>query len=137
MLGFKQQAGAENNELNAANAQTVIGAETVIEGNVKLEESIIIRGKVYGDLTGSETVTIDTQGAIMGNISCQHLTIAGRVLGNVTVTGTLRLMTKAHLKGDADTHSLVVDEVAIFNGTCTMSVGGQNHTLTDRKRSGQ
>ncbi len=120
MFGFKNEPGSENNLLGAADAKTVIGAETVIEGVIKLEESILILGKVYGDLSGNEAVTIGTQGVVMGNINCQRLTIAGRVLGNVKVGGILHIMAKGSLKGDADTMSLVVDEMGLLNGTCTM-----------------
>ena len=93
MLSLKNQASTTHNALGASNAKTVIGAETVIEGTVKLEESIFIQGKVYGDMNGNEVVTLDTTGVVVGNINCQNLNIAGRVVGNVQgrVGGASRL----------------------------------------------
>ena len=120
MFSSNQKSGYEEKVFGVSNATSVIGAQTVIEGNIKLEEAILIQGKVYGDLEGNVSVTIDAAGVVMGKVACQTLKIAGRVIGNVEISGTLHIMTKGHLKGDADVHSLLVDDGADFNGRCTM-----------------
>lgn len=99
---------------------TVIGAGTIIEGNMKASASARIDGEINGDIASDGTIIVGVEGKVKGNIVATDVTIAGSVSGNVTVTGKIELAAKGQLIGDIKTGTLVIDENAVFQGKCTM-----------------
>ena len=109
------------------NVQTMIGAEAVVNGPIKLRGGIIVYGKVYGDIHTDGPVRITLSGEIIGDVQASDAHIGGRIQGNVTVTNRIVLGRKSELKGDLIYHSLVIEDGAQFEGSCSV-IGGKKET---------
>ena len=106
------------------NVQTMIGAEAVVNGPIKLRGGIIVYGKVYGDIHTDGPVRITLSGEIIGDVQASAAHIGGRIQGNVTVSNRIVLGRKSELKGDLIYHSLVREDGAQFEGSCSV-IGGK------------
>ena len=107
-------------KIDFKNVQTMIGAEAVVNGPIKLRGGIIVYGKVYGDIHTEGPVRITISGEVIGDIQASDAHIGGRIQGNVTVSNRIVLGRKSELKGDLIYHSLVIEDGAQFEGSCTV-----------------
>lgn len=58
---------------------------------------------------------------ITGDINAQMVVIGGEVYGNLNVPEKVELTSTARVLGDITTNGLVIDEKAIFQGSCNMN----------------
>lgn len=100
---------------------TFIGKGSIVNGNLKIENSLRIDGKVKGDVSCTETVVLGKGGRIEGNVTAKHVMLAGEVRGNISAEGKVFLETTAVVTGDIQAVKLVIDEGAVFDGACAMS----------------
>ena len=107
-------------KIDFKNVQTMIGAEAVVNGPIKLRGGIIVYGKIYGDIHTEGPVRITLSGEVIGDIQASDAHIGGRTQGNVTVSNRIVLGRKSELKGDLIYHSLVIEDGAQFEGSCTV-----------------
>lgn len=120
MRGNASSEFGRGGELN-----TIVGKGTVVEGDLKVQNSLRVDGKVNGKITATETVVVGREGEVTGAIRSKHVMLAGRVHGNVTASGKVLLESKAMINGDIKASRLVVDEGALLNGKCCMKEGGE------------
>jgi cytoskeletal protein CcmA (bactofilin family) len=99
----------------------LIAAGTVFEGKLKTPGSIRVDGKVIGDITASQSISVGTSGEIEGNLSAASVTIGGKLKGSAVAQDKLVFESKAVVKGDIRAAKLVVDEGAQFDGKCAMT----------------
>lgn len=95
---------------------TIIGKESMIEGNIICEGTVRIDGRVKGKLDVKGDVYLGEKSSVEGDIEANNVYISGSVKGNISCNGLLRLFSKAKLMGDAILMSFVADEGAVFNG---------------------
>jgi cytoskeletal protein CcmA (bactofilin family) len=100
---------------------SVIGAGTVVTGNIKTEGSIRVDGKIVGNLVTQSDAAVGLNGVVEGAVDARNITVAGKVLGTLTAVQKLILESHSVLKGDLRTSRLVVDEGAVFDGRSSMT----------------
>jgi cytoskeletal protein CcmA (bactofilin family) len=98
----------------------LIGAGTVVEGDIKSNGDIRIDGTVIGNIISKSKVVVGATGSIDGNVTSQNADVSGRIKGKVTVNELLFLKSSANIQGDIITGKLVVEVGATFTGTCNM-----------------
>ncbi len=98
----------------------IIGAGTVIEGEIKSNGDIRIDGTIRGSVTSKAKVVVGSTGTIEGDVFCQNADISGVVKGKTTVMEMLFLKSPARINGDIQTGKLVVEVGASFTGNCSM-----------------
>ncbi len=98
----------------------LIGAGTVIEGDIRSNGDIRIDGAVYGNVISKAKVVIGNTGLVEGNINCQNADISGTVKGKSTINELLFLKTSSKMNGDIVTGKFVVEVGATFTGSCNM-----------------
>lgn len=108
----------ENPETNAST--TLIGAGTIITGNIEAGGDIRIDGILKGNLFAKSKVFIGHDGIIEGDLIGQHADISGRVEGRIQVNELLHLKGKAIVLGDIHAVKLLIEPSASFNGQCRM-----------------
>ena len=99
----------------------LIAAGTVFEGKLKTPGSIRVDGRVIGDITAAQNISVGTSGDVEGNLTAASVTIGGKLKGSVVAQEKLVFESKASVKGDIRAAKLVVDEGAQFDGKCAMS----------------
>ncbi|KGG80795.1 bactofilin family protein [Caloranaerobacter azorensis] len=99
---------------------TLIGKNTKLEGKIECKGTIRLDGELIGDLSVEGDVIIGESGKINGNIICNNIFISGMVKGNIISKELLRLTNTAKLYGDIQVKTFIVDENAVFEGSCKM-----------------
>lgn len=105
---------------SASTSINLIGAGTVIEGEIKSNGDIRIDGTIYGSIVSKAKVVIGTTGHVKGDITCQNADISGTIEGKTNVAELLFLKASSKLSGDIFTGKLVVEAGSSFTGTCNM-----------------
>ena len=103
---------------NIKNVQTMIGLDAVIDGSVKLENGIIVYGKIKGDVNTHGPVRLAKNAVVKGNIIGGDIRIAGIVDGNISSNGQVSLLKTCVVKGDITYRKLFVEDGAKFEGKC-------------------
>jgi cytoskeletal protein CcmA (bactofilin family) len=117
MFGHKRKASYAETPVGST---TIIGAGTVISGNIESVGDIRIDGILKGNLTCKSKILLGPAAVIEGDIIANQADILGRVLGKVKVIGLLYLHGKAVIEGNIQTAKLQIESSASFNGECHM-----------------
>ena len=105
---------------HSQNNTTIIGAGTVITGNIEASGDIRIDGTLVGNLYSKDKVIIGQEGTVEGDITGQQADIMGKVTGMLRVRELLQLKGRCVVSGEIHTGRLEVEPSATFNGTCHM-----------------
>ena len=97
---------------------TIIGAGTVIKGNIESNGDIRIDGLLHGNLFAKSKVFIGADGAVEGDIGGNQADVMGKVTGQIKIKELLQLLGKCDVKGDVFAGKLQVEPTASFNGCC-------------------
>lgn len=100
---------------------SLIGAGTQVEGNVRFTGGLRIDGEVKGSVEAAEgasssTLVLSEQARIEGSVTVAHLVSNGTVVGPVTVSESLELQPKARIVGDVDYSVIEMHQGAVIEG---------------------
>ncbi len=99
---------------------TIIGKDSVITGTIDIKGPLRIDGRVKGQVNSTDTVTVGAGGNLEAELKCKVAIISGIVSGNIIATEKVELQAKAEISGDLKTKSLVIEQGAVFCGSCNM-----------------
>jgi cytoskeletal protein CcmA (bactofilin family) len=99
----------------------LIGHGTTIEGKVRSQGSVRVDGRIVGEISAYEGVSIGGSGEVDGNVTAKNITVGGKVRGNLNAQEKLVFLSQAVVQGDIRASRLVVDEGAMFDGKCSMA----------------
>ncbi len=111
-MAVKNETGSELN---------LIAAGTVVEGKVRTPGSIRIDGRILGEVTATQNISVGSTADIDGNVTAKNVTIGGKIKGSIVAQEKLVFEAKAVVQGDIRALRLVIDEGAMFDGKCMMS----------------
>lgn len=121
---FKQgkNAVSESKSHEAATGSSInlIGAGTVIEGDIRSTGDLRIDGTVHGHVNSKAKVVVGATGLVEGDIHSQNADLSGTVKGKINVAELTFLKANARIIGDIQTGKLVVEVGATFTGSCNM-----------------
>jgi len=115
MFAPKNKAGEP-----AQSSTTIIGAGTVITGDLESSGDIRIDGTLVGNLHSKAKVLIGQEGVVEGDINGQQADIMGKVTGMLRIRELLQLKGRCVVTGEIYTGRLEVEPTATFNGSCHM-----------------
>jgi len=99
---------------------TLIGAETVVEGDIKFSGGLRVDGCVRGNIneTGAKagTLVLSEHGRIEGAINVSHAVVNGTVHGPVSARSYIELQAKARVTGDVCYKTLEIHMGAVVEG---------------------
>ena len=111
---------ARGRRFKAPKVSTVIGAGTVISGDVEFAGGLhldgAIRGKVVGTADTRSTLTVSEQGAVEGDVRVENLILTGTVTGDVHADGRTELAPDARVIGTVYSRMLEMARGAEVNG---------------------
>lgn len=120
MLGGKKDNKKGANFGQTTGSANRFGSETIIQGEIKSNGDIRVDGKIIGTVVTKSKLVVGGTGSVEGDIHCKNATIEGVVVGRIEVDELLDLKKNANIQGDIITKKMVVEEGAVFNGTCSM-----------------
>jgi len=96
---------------------SVIGAGTIVRGNVEGDGSLEIFGRVEGDVSMGGDVVIGEAGAVRGNVSGEKISVQGAVQGDLRGTDAVLLERGAKVVGDLSAPRIGIANGALVRGT--------------------
>ena len=98
-----------------------VGTGTVLTGEATFRGMLRVDGHVTGRVSSEDgTLIIGTGGQVDADIEVAVATINGTVNGDITARQRLELGRAARVNGNVQTPALVVEQGAIFEGSCRM-----------------
>jgi cytoskeletal protein CcmA (bactofilin family) len=96
---------------------SVIGAGTVVRGNVEGDGSLEIFGRVEGDVSMGGDVVVGETGAVRGNVSGEKISVQGAVQGDLRGADAVLLERGAKVVGDLSAPRIGIANGALVRGT--------------------
>jgi cytoskeletal protein CcmA (bactofilin family) len=99
---------------------SLIGAGTLVEGDVTFSGGLRIDGRVKGDVIAAagepSTLVVSAQARVDGEIRVSHVVVNGQVNGPITANDYLELQSKARILGDVSYKTLEMHVGAVIQG---------------------
>jgi len=99
---------------------SLIGAETKVEGNISFTGGLRVDGEVNGNIVAvpgkPSTLVLSEHGRVNGEISVTHLMLNGEVEGPIRAAEYLELQSKAKVTGSVHYKTLEIQLGAIIEG---------------------
>ena len=118
------QLDKSENKINSKTS-SILGPELEIHGDVKVSGSLLIYGKIFGNIHSNGAVRTANGSEVKGNITAKEVTIGGKVYGDVDVDKKVTLGDTSALTGNLKAATLTIEEGAKFEGICNMATNGQ------------
>lgn len=109
---------------------TVIGAESELEGKFTSSGNVRMDGKFSGTLEISGNILVGETAEIRADINAKNISIAGTVRGNVT-GNKVQLLRTGRIWGDISASALTTEEGAFIDGKITMMGHSATRPPTD------
>jgi len=100
---------------------TLIGHGTTLDGTLNVSSSMRVDGKILGEITCSDSLLVGKTGVVEASVKVKNATVGGRVEGDIEASEVVVLEGNSTVVGDVTTKKLIIEEGAVFNGTCHMS----------------
>ncbi len=101
-----------------------IGFGSTISGDIVAKNDMRIDGFLKGNIQCDARIIIGESGSVEGSITCVSAIIQGRLDGNLNVSEILEVNSTAIILGEISTGKLIVENGAVFNVRCAMSLPG-------------
>jgi cytoskeletal protein CcmA (bactofilin family) len=113
-------------EVGGSIMNTIIGKDTIITGTIDVKGALRVDGTVKGKVICNDCITIGATGLVEADIESSTAIVAGRLVGNILSADRTELQAKCEMEGDIKTKSLVIEQGAVFSGSCNMKEGRSN-----------
>ena len=100
---------------------TQIGRNVQIDGDITGKTDLRIAGKVYGNISIDGELILEKYAIVEGDVKCGAAILAGSIKGDVDCKKKLVLQDNAKIIGNVKAEQLIINEGAIFQGSCEMS----------------
>ena len=121
---FRKKASKPQNRIDS-----LIGAGTVIEGNINFTGGLRVDGEVKGNVVAVDgqpsTLVLSEKARIDGEIHVSHLVVNGAINGPVHAAETLELQTGSRVKGDVHYKCLEIQQGAVVEGRLVHQGGAE------------
>lgn len=109
--------GAKNSK-PTSKIDTLIGAGSRIDGDVRFSGGLRVDGVVSGNIVSDDagTLVLSEEAVVEGEIRVAHAVINGQVTGPVHASDSLELQAKARISGDVHYTTIEVHLGAVIDG---------------------
>jgi cytoskeletal protein CcmA (bactofilin family) len=99
-----------------------VGGGTVVTGEANFKAMMRVDGHLSGRVSStSGTLIVGANGKVDANIEVAVAVIHGTINGDIIATQRLELGRAAKVNGNIQTPSLIIEQGAVFEGTCKMA----------------
>jgi cytoskeletal protein CcmA (bactofilin family) len=113
------------NGAGSSSGQTTIGPATRVSGEIRGDESLVVRGRVDGRIEITETLTVDAGGVVQADVDVKVLVVSGVLVGSVRAAESVRLTDKARVVGDITAPRVAIEQGAAYRGRIEMGEAGE------------
>jgi cytoskeletal protein CcmA (bactofilin family) len=129
-----QHSGIREGEAGAKDARDVpvIGRTLVVRGQITGQESLVIRGRVHGDvILPDNNVFVDPEGRVEGNIHALTIRVEGRVSGVLRGDQRILIRASAEVDGDIVSPRITLEEGCRYRGRVDTAARGSDLASVD------
>lgn len=116
---FKKGAKMSRDK-NGGKLDTVIGNETIVKGDLRVNGGLRLDGRLEGRLDIGDVFLAGPRSFLKGEVQCRSAVIAGRIEGNVRANDKVELQTGAQVFGNITCRELMIQPGCFFEGNCAM-----------------
>lgn len=107
---------------------SLIDRNSSFDGAFSTERDLRVEGSAKGSIDCKGTLFIAEGARVDATVDAEHITIAGDLSGDIRCRGRLQVLPSGKLRGTVSTHSLIVNEGAIYEGQVEMPTAGGAHS---------
>jgi cytoskeletal protein CcmA (bactofilin family) len=104
-----------------ARSSCVIGARTVIKGEIGGDEGVVVEGRVEGQIHIGHDLQVAPGGTVQATVEARSVVIAGEIVGDVSATTRVEIQPTGRLIGNIRAPKVVIAEGGLFKGNSDMS----------------
>ena len=109
-------------EIKDGSLSGFVGSGTVITGEASFKSMLRVDGRFSGKINSTGgTLIVGSGGQVDANIEVAVATIHGVVTGDIVASDRVELGRAAKLTGNITTPTLVIEQGAVFEGSCKMT----------------
>jgi cytoskeletal protein CcmA (bactofilin family) len=94
---------------------SIIGANSIIKGEVEVKGTIRIDGRFEGIIT-ADWVIVGKTGSIEGKVTASAVLVSGQIIGKVFSTDFVEIKQSGKMIGDIETDRIIILEGGRFEG---------------------
>ena len=100
---------------------TLIGQGAELRGPIVVDGSIVVDGKVDGNINASERITLGIHAAVRGTLTAPEVIVGGKLHGHVHAGHRAEILATAHIDGDIRAPRLNMHDGAALSGKVGMA----------------
>ena len=116
-------------------APTVIGAGSVIIGDLRGDGEYVISGEVHGDGELGGGLNLAATGVWNGHIQALEAVVAGKITGGLAVKGKLEIGYTAVIRGSVSARTIAIAKGAIVDGDIVVTSGEPMQEFEEKRKS--
>jgi len=123
-------------EIKDGSLSGFVGSGTVITGEASFKSMLRVDGRFSGRISSAGgALIVGAGGQVDANIEVAVATIHGVVNGDIIASDRIELGRAAKLNGNIQTPSLMIEQGAIFEGSCKMLKAAEKAPKVERKEN--
>lgn len=115
---------------------SVIDTGCEISGRIRFVGTLVLNGKVEGELVSADTLLVGEKGDVEAEIQVGTAIVSGQIKGNITARERVELRGSARIFGDIRSPVLILEEGVTLDGRCQMTSGEVAEAERAKKREG-
>ena len=112
---------------------TMIGAGSMITGNVKIDGFVRIDGSIDGNIETEGKIIIGDKAKIRGDILSSSVIVGGIVNGDIVAPEFVQIFSSAVILGDVISKKVKIEQGAIVEGYC-VSVSDEEEFIAAKEK---
>ena len=113
----------ERAALGTSPAPTILGEDTLINGNVRGRGHFVVSGEIHGDGDLSGTLHLSVSASWHGTVHVDQAIIAGTINGGLIVKDKLEIGFSAVIRGRVSARTIAIAKGAIVEGEIEVTSG--------------
>jgi cytoskeletal protein CcmA (bactofilin family) len=101
----------------------VIGADTVVDGNIRGKGQFVVFGEVHGDGELEGALHLSVAAGWYGHIQAHQAIVAGKIIGGLIVKDKLEIGYTAVIRGRVSARTIAIAKGAIVDGEIEVTSG--------------
>ena len=116
-----QRPAATAPAASARGTPCVVGAKTIVKGEIGGEEDVVVEGTVEGHVRIAKDLRVAPSGSVKANVSAQSVIVAGELIGDCHAAHKVEITATGRVTGNIRAPKIVIAEGAVFKGNSDMS----------------
>ena len=112
---------AKNDVENVKDIKAYLGEDTVFSGTLSFNGVVRIDGKMDGEVNTDDTLIVGENGVLEANINAGTVICRVKIKGTIKASKRIEIHNNSEVVGNISAPALLVENGAIFDGTCDMT----------------